>query len=155
MWSEVNFGKWKDKRKTLPQILMSDPDWFFWAIESGVFDKYKKLAAEAELLNRRARSIRVPNKHAPNDTVQYWVTPDGKFAHIALIQSSQPSHQGSSSETRRDYLDLSAPRSIKNYDKLGCKQMLKGFKYYWFDDKAFSKAKVEAFFSDPANFLYP
>lgn len=85
MWNEVSIGKWKGKGKTLPQILVSDPDWFFWAIENDVFAKYKRLATQAEMLNRRARSIKIPAKHAPNDTVQYWLTPDGKFAHIALI----------------------------------------------------------------------
>lgn len=154
MWTEVNFGKWAGKGKTLPLILVTDPDWFFWAVEEKAF-KSRALAAEAEMLNRRARSIKVPAKHAPNDTVQYWVGPDGKFSHVALIKSSQQAHEGSSSETRRDYLNLYAPRSIKDYDKLGMKHILQNFKYYWFDDKNFTKAKVEAFFSDPSNFLKP
>lgn len=155
MWSEVSIGKWKDEGKTLPQILVTDPDWFFWAIEQGVFAKDKSLAAQADMLNRRARSIKVPAKHAPNDTVQYWTTPDGKFAHIDLIEATRPPHRGSSSEKRRDYLDLHAPRSIQEYDKLGCKHIIKNFRYYWFDDKPITKAKIEAFFSHATNFQKP
>jgi hypothetical protein len=34
MWGEVNFGKWRDKGKTLPQVLVADPDWFFWVLVS-------------------------------------------------------------------------------------------------------------------------
>lgn len=155
MWSVVNFGKWKNKGKTLPQILVSDPDWFFWAIEKDVFVKNKSLAREAKILNRRARRIKVPAKHAPKDTVQYWLTHDGKFGRIDLIEATQPLHHGSSSELRKSYLNLYAPRSVKGYDKLGCKHILKGFRYYWFDDKPFTKSKVEAFFADATNFDEP
>ena len=36
-WTVVNFGKFKDKNLTLPQIVLQDPDWFFWAVGEGVF----------------------------------------------------------------------------------------------------------------------
>ncbi len=155
MWHEVNFGKWSDKPKTLPQILVSDPDWFFWAVETGVFASRKTLAAEAEVLNRRARAIKIPGGQAPKNCVRYWISHDGKFSDMELIEASQPAHTGSSSEIRRDSLNLYAPRAIKDYDKLGCKLLLKSFKYYWFGGKAFTKDKVEAFFSDPTNFVKP
>jgi hypothetical protein len=29
-WEIIDFGKFKGKNKTLPQILFNDPDWFFW-----------------------------------------------------------------------------------------------------------------------------
>lgn len=155
MWRVVDFGKWESKGKTLPQILVSDPDWFFWAVEKDIFVKKGSLASEAQTLNRRAKSIKIPANQAPKDCVQYWFMPDGQFARIDLIQSNQPAHHGSSHEERRGYLNLSAPRSVKNYDKLGGRQILKGFKYYWLDDKAFTKARVEEFFSNQDNFLSP
>lgn len=37
-WSIVSFGRHSER--TLPQIIFSDPDWFFWAIEKG-FSKIK------------------------------------------------------------------------------------------------------------------
>lgn len=153
MWSTVNFGKFAGKKLTLPQILVKDPDWFFWAVEQGAFKGAQ--AAEAKTLARRASAIKLPATRAATGCVQYWLTPDGKFAGFALIDKSQPPHVGSSSEIRRPELNLAAPRSIKGYDKLGCKLMLKTFKYYWFDDKNFTKARVEAFFDDPANFVSP
>ncbi|WP_158665243.1 hypothetical protein [Ensifer adhaerens] len=155
MWSEVNFGKWSSKPKTLPQILVSDPDWFFWAVENDVLASRKALAAEAETLNRRARAIKIPSSKAPMDCVRYWISHKGEFSDMELIQASEPAHVGSSSEIRRDHLNLYAPRAIKDYDKLGCRLLLKSFKHYWFDGKAFTKDKVEAFFSDPANFVNP
>jgi len=35
-WSTLKSGKYEGK--TLPQVLFKDPDYFFWAIEEGVFD---------------------------------------------------------------------------------------------------------------------
>jgi hypothetical protein len=31
-WAKIGYGK--HTGKTLPQIILSDPDWFFWALES-------------------------------------------------------------------------------------------------------------------------
>tara|TARA_R110002020_G_scaffold25060_2_gene81563 strand:- start:435 stop:596 length:162 start_codon:yes stop_codon:yes gene_type:complete len=39
--------------------------------------------------------------------------------------------------------------------KLGCKQLMKSFKHHWFGGKALTKAKIEAFFDDAANFEKP
>ncbi|MCF1464970.1 hypothetical protein FS827_27315 [Agrobacterium vitis] len=35
MWSEMPIGKYKGK--TLPQMLLTDPDYFFWAMEQDDF----------------------------------------------------------------------------------------------------------------------
>lgn len=155
MWSVVDFGKWAGKGKTLPQILVADPDWFFWAVEQNTFQKRGRLAQEAEMLSRRALTIKIPRDQAPRDCVRYWFTPDGKFAQIELIESSQAAHQGSSHEERRPHLNLSAPRYSKQYDKAGGALIIRGFKHYWFGDKSLTKARVEKFFSDPTNFLNP
>lgn len=153
MWSVVNFGKFRNKGLTLPQIIVKDPDWFFWAVDESAFKGAQ--AAEAKTLARRASSIKLPPAQAATDCIQYWLTPDGKFAGFAVINQSQPPHLGSSSEIRSDVLNLAAPRGIKGYDKLGCRLMLKTFKHYWFGGKSFTKARVENFFNDPANFVKP
>ena len=46
---KVDFGK--HKGKTLPQILCSDPDWFFWAMENNVFRNKGALQSEAKDLH--------------------------------------------------------------------------------------------------------
>ncbi len=43
-WTELPFGK--HKGKTLPQVVFSDPDWFYWAVEKNIF-KSKDLKKEA------------------------------------------------------------------------------------------------------------
>lgn len=151
MWSEVDFGKYGDKGLTLPQVLIKDPDWFFWAVEKKAFKG--PLAAQAAKLARRARGINLPSDKAESHCVQYMFTPQGKFAGFNLIPKTQPPHVGSSSEYREDVLNLAFPRVVKGYDKLGNKLLLKTFKHYWFGGKAFTKAKVEAFFDNPDNFV--
>lgn len=152
MWSEVSIGKWRDKGKTLPQIVVSDPDWFFWACEEDIFKG--ALKSQAERLARRAKAIKLPPTQS-GKCIQYMLTHDGKFAGFHVIPIDQPAHEGSSTEVRRPTLNLSAPRAFKSYDKTGARLMLDTFKYYWFDKKSFTKARVEAFFDDPKNFKNP
>ncbi|WP_338663190.1 hypothetical protein VQH23_24020 [Pararoseomonas sp. SCSIO 73927] len=153
MWSEVKFGKWAGKGKILPQVIVSDPDWFFWAYKEGAFKG--ALVAEAELLSRRAKAIKLPASRIADSCVQYMIGPDGKFAGFNVIKKSQPAHVGSSREQRSLTLDLSFTRTIQNYDKLGARLLLKTFRYYWFEDKSFTKSKVETFFDNNSNFLNP
>jgi hypothetical protein len=53
-WTTVPFGQ--HIAKTLPQIILSDPNWFFWAAK--IF--YGPLATEAEGLVTLARNIKIP-----------------------------------------------------------------------------------------------
>jgi hypothetical protein len=153
VWMKVNLGKWAGKEKTLPQILIADPDWFFWAISKGVFKGI--LADQAEMLARRAKAIKVPVSNGPARCVQHWVSVAGEYSHFKLISADQPPHYGSSTEIRHETLDLEFLRFIAHYDKAGYNQMIKNFKLHWFGGRAFTKGKVESFFADPANFVNP
>ena len=46
-WTPLNFGQYSGK--TLPHILLTDPDYFFWAHGEDVFKG--QLASEAEVQN--------------------------------------------------------------------------------------------------------
>ena len=70
MWSTLNFGK--HSGKSLPQVLFADPDWFFWAVEKGVFGDRALLKKESELLRRRARNIKIPASRHPDPVVEYF-----------------------------------------------------------------------------------
>ena len=154
IWSVINFGT--HKGKTLPQVLFSDPDWFFWAIEEGVFQNRGTLRGQAADLNTKARHIKVPARHGTNMLVEYVIhPPTGKFAHIELVPASQPHHDGSSPTFRKSEIDLSIPRQIAQYDKLGCKNMLKSAKFYLFGSERtrMTKERCEEFFDDVSNFI--
>jgi len=152
MWTTVENGKFEGKGKTLPQIIVSDPDWFFWMVEQKKFRG--KLAGEAELLAKRAKAIKFPsafNHHA----IQHMFAPGGVYAGFNVVEKDRPPHLGSSTEVRSPVLDLSFPRSHQGYDKTGNSLLLKTFKYHWFGGKSFTKKSVEAFFDDKSNFVNP
>jgi hypothetical protein len=150
-WSTVTFGK--HKGKTLPQIVFTDPDWFFWAIEENVFKEPLRL--EAERINARARAIRIPNNTAGDLKAEYLVhPPTGKFGNMEIVPAGQPLHQGSSPAFRSDVINLSVPRNIAPYDKLGCRTLVSSAKYVLFGSTStrMTKERCEAFLDDPANF---
>src|SRR5262249_2558093 len=64
-WTIVTFGKYLGK--SLPQILVLDPDWFFWMLP-----KLKgRLADEAQDLARKATAIKIPGPNGKNQRVEY------------------------------------------------------------------------------------
>lgn len=151
-WSILRFGK--HKGKTLPQIVFADPDWFFWAIEKDVFKG--PLEGEAERINARARAVRIPNNTAGNLEVEYFVhRPSGKFGGMEIVPASQPLHEGSSPAFRGDVIDLSVPRKIAPYDKLGSRNLLSSAKRLLFGSTSarMTQERCEEFFDDPENFV--
>lgn len=150
-WSILSFGK--HKGKTLPQIVFSDPDWFFWAIENNVFKG--PLRREAERIDARARAIRIPKNTAGDLEAEYFVhPPTGKFGDMEVVPASRPLHQGSSRAFRKDVIDLSVPRKIARYDKLGCRTLVSSAKHVLFGSTSarMTKERCEAFFDNAENF---
>ena len=66
MWSTLEIGK--HPGRSLPQILFSDPDYFFWAVEKKIFQG--RLAAEAAELAWKARHIKIPQPDPENWCVE-------------------------------------------------------------------------------------
>lgn len=152
-WSKVYFGK--HEGKTLPQILCSDPDWFFWAMENNVFKNKGVLLSEAKDLYKKARSIKIPDNDNKELEVEYvFHQPTGKFSHFDIVPKGMPAHDGSSQTLRLKLIDMSVPRQIAAYDKLGCKHLLLSLKFHLFESKSarLTKKRCEEFFSDESNF---
>jgi hypothetical protein len=119
-WSIVNFGK--HSGKTLPQIVFSDPDRFFWAVKENLFHNKGPLSREAVKVDAMARSIRIPNNDAGDLRAEYIVhSPTGKFGRMEIVPVNRPQHEGSSPTFRKKVIDLSVAHSIASYDKLGSK----------------------------------
>ncbi|MCI0557408.1 MAG: hypothetical protein MN733_02855 [Nitrososphaera sp.] len=154
-WAPLTFGK--HKGRTLPQVIFSDPDWFFWAMDTRIFDnKGAAIRTEATDLNHKARNIKIPSQDGTDLVAEYLIhRPTGKFGCMQIVPTDQPLHQGSSPAFRKPTIDLSVPRDIARYDKLGCKNLLHSVKYHLFGSEhtKVTKAKAEAFFSDPHNFV--
>jgi hypothetical protein len=114
VWTVVSFGKYKGK--TLPQIALIDPDWFFWAVENQVFNKSPELRTEADEICRKATKIKVPGEKGAKVRVEYTIQPHvGKLADVSVIIAGTPRHEGSSATFVRDYLDLSTAWQIAPY----------------------------------------
>lgn len=152
-WTSLTFGK--HKGKTLPQVLWTDPDWFFWAVENNVFDKRQSLEAEASDLSSKARSITIPDGIEDDPEVEYLVhIPSEKFGTFYIVHADKPIHPGSSPAVRKKVIDLTVPRSIANYDKTGYKLFLQSLKFYIFGSSSarITKKRAEEFYSDSGNF---
>ena len=87
-WTTLNFGT--HKGKSLPQIIISDPDWFFWAVASGVLER--RFAAEAEDLIEKATAIKIPKSNPKRWRVEYRYEDRGKFLGFAFVKAK--SHFG-------------------------------------------------------------
>ena len=153
-WTPLKFGKYAGK--TLPQVLFSDPDWFFWAYEEDVFARYPSVGREAEEIYRRARSIRVPDEDGEPRVAEYTIDPTvHRFGGLELVPASWAPHEGASSCCRRGVIDMMEPRDLAEYDKRGMKMLLSDMKEYLFGDSAFrmTKQRCEEFFDDDDNFV--
>jgi hypothetical protein len=152
-WTTVTFGKYKGK--TLPQILCSDPDWFFWAIENSVFEKKGIINTQAKDINRKARNIKIPNNDDGSLQAEYYIhQPTKKFSHFEIVPTERGLHQGDSPAFRGNLIDMSVPRRIAQYDKTGCTSLLKSMKTSIFGGSTvrLTKDKCEKFFADNSNF---
>jgi hypothetical protein len=150
-WSVVTFGE--HKGKTLPQLIFSDPDWFFWAMAKGESFYWGKLKQEAAEIDRRARRIRIPNNKTGIFRAEYIVhAPTGKFGSMQIVPADQPAHEGSSPTFRMTVIDLSVPRKIAPYDKLGCKNLISSVKCLFFGGSKTTQKLCETFFDKLENF---
>lgn len=148
IWSILKFGE--HKGKTLPQVIFSDPDWFFWAVENNIFKG--ALRIEAADLYSKAQRIKIPS----DMSAEYAVDPSTKkFASMELVSIDQPRHEGSTPTFRSSVIDLSIPRQIAPYDKLGCKSMIRSVKFHLFGNERtpMTKKRCEDFFNDPNKFI--
>src|SRR5437868_4840635 len=75
-WSSLTFGKYSGR--TLPEVLLIDADWFFWATSRGVFKG--RLAVEARELGRKARAIKIPKRRPSRWAVEYSYEDNGRFS---------------------------------------------------------------------------
>ena len=121
-WSELEFGKYVGK--TLPQIVLGDPDWFFWAMEQNLF--WRLMVSESEEINRKARAIALGNGPGPTAPCVPLVLDvvldagDRRVADAFIVPEGTPQ-----SGIRLDRIDLSIARWVCPHDKRGNQILLK------------------------------
>jgi hypothetical protein len=153
-WTPLRFGR--HISKTLPQIMFSDPDYFFWAYEDGVFNKYgRQLQAEAERIHAKATSIRIPQTGPEPLQVEYiFYYSNHTSVGFELVEESRPRHEGSSPTQRAKHIDMSVPRRQRDYDKLGYRIFIGSLKHCLFGNESarMTRQRCESFFDDDSNF---
>src|ERR1700692_1372254 len=140
-WTILNFGKYAGK--TLPQILLLDPDWFFWMAPK----LYGRLGEEAKDLDRKARAVKIPGLNQKKLMVEYEYDENGRFLGFWFVGPEQPPN--SSRCTRSRYLDLSRVRRFRSYEKQGGHRLIRDFRRHYFPSgERLTKERCEAFFND-------
>ena len=147
-WAPLKFGK--HRGKTLPQVILHDPDWFYWALGNGFTNPV--LAEQASEIADKASRIKIPKPDPEDWRVRYEIHPKGAFQDLRIVPLKEV-YSGGSGILFGESLDLFVPRRFKTYDKLGYELLLAKLRKYWFDDKNLTKQVCERFFIDPANFV--
>ncbi len=135
-------------RSSLPQVLFSSPGYFFWAFKKRALPG--PLGIEAQELNVKARTIRIPQR-GPEQLVADYVQErfTGKFVDVEVVPASRPP-----SGFRLDRLDLGVAHDFGGYDKHGERLLVAAIKRELFGvGSRMSRARSERFFADPENFL--
>jgi hypothetical protein len=151
-WSLLNFGDYRGN--TLPQVLFSDPDWFFEAIDKGTFSNKGNLHGEALELNQKARNIKIPPEHGQKLVAYFTHIPSMKLSHMELVSEPWRQKEGAAPVSCEKVIDMSTPRHMAEYDKLSYSSMLSFIKYILFGDAEvhMTKKRCEDFFDNPDNF---
>src|SRR5260370_33138356 len=90
-WVTLTFGR--HVGKTLPQIILSDADWVFWAVNQGAFKG--RLANQATKLVERERAIKIPKRNPKRWQDEYSYDYTGGFLGLQLVRSDMPWPYGS------------------------------------------------------------
>src|SRR5580700_6226724 len=145
-WTILPFGK--HQGKTLPQIVLSDPDWFFYMLPRF----YGRLADQAQEIARKARAIKVPALNGKPRAVEYWYEEGPRFVGFGFVDANCPRYNNWG--YIMPYLDLSWVRREKAYDKRGSNCLIRDFRRNYFGPNTrLTKERCEAFFDDEANFV--
>jgi hypothetical protein len=90
LWYNLTFGR--HKGKSLPQVILHDPDYFFWAFENGIFDK-GMFVEKVCILEVRACNIKIPKAKPDEWCVRYYTDPNGRFAGFDIIEIAENSQR--------------------------------------------------------------
>jgi hypothetical protein len=142
----VPFGKYRGS--TLPEIIVRDPDWFYWAVPK----LCGQLGQQAQALARKIRTIKIPKARASRWAVEYRYDCDQRFRGFEFVRAG--SDFSCRWATRLPHLDLIWPLRQKRYDKRAGRIVIGEFRRQFFGEHTrLTKQLCEEFFSNDGNFL--
>ena len=151
-WTVLGFGK--HAGKSLPQIVLKDPNWFFWAWKEGVFDS-QGLKAEATLIHRKAKRIRLNRRDGHLFQVEYLVDRGaGRLQAVRIVRVVPGLLDRLPTGRCTPYYDLSVPSQSTKYDKLAGMMIVAKFRKRVCGGAGLpmTRERCEAFFDDESNF---
>ena len=150
-YTEINFGKYRGK--ILPEVILEDADYFFFAYEKYYFEG--TLAQEAHELYRRARSIWVPSINGKKMLVEYLFCYNPKFKKKEFsMMKLIPDGSDIEGLIVSQWIDFYVPRSHSHFDKTGYENFVMGLKYILFNNPVLRmySHNWQEFFNDEDNF---
>jgi hypothetical protein len=150
-WTIMKTGEYAGR--TLPQVLFIDPDWFFYCMEKHGFSGNLFLMREAQDIDKKARSIRIPQDG--DFVVEYDIMPvTGGFCGMGIVPRTNDWNVGATKSLRRDTINMSIPHFIKPNHKDSNRMFISQLKKILFGSSRvpMTKKRCEEFFDDPKNF---
>jgi hypothetical protein len=145
-WTPLPFGK--NKGKTLPQVICSDPSWFLWAIRDNIL-KYRH-AHEGAILYRRIQAIMIPKQRPQKWAVEHRFDRDGRYEGFYIVRKNE--HPHSKYNSRSPCLDLTLVDARR---KREWRRLTRDLRRYYFGGKKMTKIRCGQFFRDESHFVNP
>jgi hypothetical protein len=145
IWTTLPFGK--HRGKTLPQVILNDPDWFFWILP----ELYGQLKSEADDLAHKASKIRIPRRNPSRWLIEFRFEHRNRFCGFDIVRADRFIDPKWS--IGLPYLDLALLPSHKAYDKKGYKNLIRDFRKLYFHGRNLTKKRCEVLFENVDNFL--
>jgi hypothetical protein len=153
MSAVLHFGK--HQGKTLVEIVFSDPAWFLWATDRGVFHDRggSSLQSEAETIWLRARNIRKPRRYLDGSQVAYYYQGwNHKFMGLSIVDDGRFEEHAD----LKDILDLGYVCESGRKDRAGNQILITAIKRLLFGEKTrVTVEMMEQFFANTDNFDLP
>jgi hypothetical protein len=130
-------------------VVLSDPNWFFWAISKDIF--VGKFASEAKTIDHRARNIGIPKRNSKKWEVEYRWDRDGRFLGCDFVKVERGFHHLLFSYL--PHLDLAYVRQGNIHDIRDCRLVIRDFRCLYFEGLNLTKQRCEQFFDKEDNFI--
>jgi hypothetical protein len=151
-WTTIRFGRFKDAGMSPPQVLLSDPDYFYWALRGGAFKG--RQAYQAAFLSIRASQIRPPRPNSSEFQFAILLDESCSLSEIRLVRKSEPISTSLIVLRRSALLDLSIVKLFPSAQKVSGEKIVAFLKKEFFADSfgELDRRSCEAFFEDDSHF---
>ena len=149
-FTTLKFGK--HEGKTIPEVLFSDPSWFFWAFDNGIFQQHGRPQKEAAELAYRARHIKIPRDRPEEWQVNFYANRRGQFMGFLVERKDDLSKTGTGFAFAMAGFSL---RHVCQMNKTDAVWFLREIKSYLFGERVrVTKKRAQDFFADKRNFNF-